>query len=1554
MLNDLINDITEKLLITALGNLKRGAQAKVWLEKEPATLALKKALTRTYSAFARQYPEYSDLFFSASFFNTATLSEISKLLTSNQHPDPALLAQTLEGSLGKKFTINILKPVSFFIEGLGAEIRAEAALQPFFDSRTLDALPKIEAEIQTLSMDLQRGLDTALKTADKYKNITLRIGGDVANSNIIVGEHNTINKYYYAGEFVSLNEYYIPPDGVFQRVQVEEFVGRDWLTAKVDAFLNDPNRKSGAFLLIGDAGVGKTSFMAHLVKERRYLHLFAEQAPGQAMLQRAMQSLGSQLVTRYQIDLYKDRNTLNALSIYPDFLERIMRLAADTLTHDEKIVIVCDALDEAGVFPDQFVFGLPKELPDGVYLILSQRPVNVSLPNFEPVIEHIEAQGEKNLQDMEAYLSAVAKRAEVAGQIRSKEYSEEFFIQTLKEKSQGVWMYLHYIIKEIESGARAPLDLANLPTGLVGYYAEYWDAWRTGKRGKGVEVWDELYAPLLTTLAAAQDAIPMEWLLRWAGVNRKPREVSRLLNESWRAFISEKEVHGKKVFTPYHLSFKDFITGKVDTNKLPPVQAHLIKDLSSQTLEAHARITEIFEEECTGNWKFLVDQDYQRLHLASHLASAGKYEILRSLLTEGNEKIEWAVAREKKEGAFAGYLSDLSFLWSYTDQKCELPLAVRCMLIENSIHSLASNISPNLLAELLKAGYWDLPKCLITIAQQSDPSQQYSSIELIISHVPRDQFREIIQTAHNIKDDYYCSLALLAILPHLGDSLKTEITQEIPILANRIQSEATRLQVLAKLVPFLEGEAQRKLASTIATYTPAIFNQQAQSSILSKVFLHLSNEQSDQAVETICQMNDVSAFVNSILTIAPSLRPAQIDRILLNLKGTKSETYSAGAIHALAPYLRGRQLSAAFEIADKIKGENALALNSLVPHLNKSKLKQALRSVRAIRHDLSFIYSLLNIRPYLEKVEAQKVLAEAFKEAHRIHDEYTRIQAYLEILPHLRKKDKRNLLDNTTTLLHKITNEIAFANILLDFPIPSLPQSEVEKLLDHSCQILDDTARIRAFIALTPNLTEEQLDKILIHLGQLNEENIPALPLILNRMSNAQKSTVLDSVLSVGDSILRAKALTGLIPVLEKELKLRAISESIAASMEINDENARAGIFVKAAPYFKSQKSPEALKLLPFIKNWNTKPQVLAALYNAFEPEEKKKIFDLIISTSDDQIVAKSLMLIDRDVWQSEKAIILRKFGRDGNEAARLQVSTEYYKAFSEADLQSELHRLYHVKDVVLNSKHIIALVPHMSGRLKRQALNVTNNIKDLFIRAQTLIGIAPYYKGNEKSGIISRLMDLIDTIPDESTQANLLSISIAILPKIQRSRVADIALKKISTIRDDFSRARAISDYASHTGELFEQAFALATAIQNKDARAGALASLSRYCDRKTIKEIQHAVNQMTNRFLRPSTLLTLSPHLEETVRISTYCEILHTYEFDFQLAELMTKWEEIRFTGLKDQIIPFLRMSARRKRDEGIEILGILLPAFRTIFGDPIVEDLFKSITDVTRWWP
>lgn len=97
-----------------------------------------------------------------------------------------------------------------------------------------------------------------------------------------------------------------------------------------------------------------------------------------------------------------------------------------------------------------------------------------------------------------------------------------------------------------------------------------------------------LYAPLLVTLAAAQEAITVDKLIEWAGIQTSPGEVTRLLSESWGSLITEKEEKGKTVYTLYHQSLRDFITGKVeDIKKLPPTYASLVSDLSKKKVEAH-------------------------------------------------------------------------------------------------------------------------------------------------------------------------------------------------------------------------------------------------------------------------------------------------------------------------------------------------------------------------------------------------------------------------------------------------------------------------------------------------------------------------------------------------------------------------------------------------------------------------------------------------------------------------------------------------------------------------------------------------------------------------------------------------------------------------------------------------------------------------------------------------------------------------------------------------------------------------------------------------------
>jgi hypothetical protein len=1440
MLSAIFTSVADAIISYVIDKLDPAERIKSWLRLDPARLAFKKALARAYSAFARQYPEYTSSLFDQSFLSTDALPELSKLLTRNQHPDPALLAQAWRRSLGTgaDFAQAATKPAAYFLERFEAELKAEPALQSIFDSRALESLPELEANIQQLSAELQRGLDTALKAASDYQKVTLHIGGDIKDSNIIIGDNNVINNYYYSGDFVSLNEYYIPPDGVFQRVQVDEFVGRDWLTAKVDAFLNDPNHKSGAFLLIGDAGVGKTSFMAHLVKERRYLHLFAEQASGQAMLQRAMQSLGSQLVTRYQIAPYKDRNTLSALSVFPDFLERILRLAASTLTEGEKIVIVCDALDEAGTFPDHFVFGLPKELPDGVYFILSQRPVNVKLPNFEPVIEKLEAQGEGNLQDIESYLSAVAKRPEVAGQIRSKEYSEDFFIQTLKEKSQGVWMYLHYVIKEIESGAHAPLDLANLPIGLVGYYAEYWDAWRTGKRGKGEEAWDDLYALLLTTLAAAQETISVETLIQWADVTAKPREVTRLLTEHWRAFVTEKENDGQKTYTPYHLSFKDFITGRVDTSKLPPAQANLVKDLAAQAVDVHKRIVSAFETECNGEWEKLVEQDYGRLHLSAHMNGAEEYEKLRVLLTEGDENIKWAEARLDKEGTYTGYLSDLVYIRDHACQKKKTDLLIRCTLIESSIRSWLPNIPPELLAEAAKAGLWSYARCLAAIRQNINSPTQILSMMLLAKHIPAELHQKAFSIASEIKEP---TLLIYLALHFLDDGL---------------------LEKAISLSIKINGES--KVADELCTFSLAMSDKDT-------VGISLDDELRLKALSIAGKLNGDSHFrARVLIDFASRLNNDKLKYDLVkealdiakNIIKSKSETHA---------WLLGNLITNESLCAD--------ILLNLAPHINNDEQKEeALSIIDEIKDEYSHARALIALAPYLNIDLKDKALQRALPIARKIKAESDRANVLTALLPNLNDETKEKVLQEVLSITREIKDEP-----------------------DHGSRFRrgdsNESKRINALVALMPPLNKELKEKVLQEALSITDEikdkstRINALSAIASQLDGERKAQVLQEALTIAGEIKEeskhVNALITIAPcfdnlkqktrILQKALSMMGVIKEVEGSSE-SPRYPRSEVFKKITPLLinNDHLQQKALFAIDEFESSSRRAKALIALVPYLNSENiKEKAFYIAseIKISFNRVEALAALAPRLGEKLKDKALQIA-----------LRAVDEIYE--SESD------------DMRFNS--ISVLAPLLDNTLKTKALSiVTNNDGEVFARSITLTNLAPHFNDEElKANIFQYVLSITDKIAsasirtlgltllasqinDDELKLKILQKAISSAGKIEvkdNSRIF-VLITLAHNLNNDDLKSKLLQDAISAIGE-----------IEYESKRFAALTSIIPHLNNDKLKKASLSlIGDIEDESDRIEVLVTLMPHLKNDGLKENVLSIIDKIESEGRRAEAL-----------------------------------------------------------------
>ena len=235
-----------------------------------------------------------------------------------------------------------------------------------------------------------------------------------------------------------------------------------------------------------------------------------------------------------------------------------------------------DALDEAGTPLGQNVLGLPAELPSGVCFIVSMRPVPVTL-DVDPtttekvIFRQLTADDPNNRADMELFLKGTTEWRGVRKALFANGYTAVQFVQTLTQKCGGVWIYLHYVVHEIENGDRTPLDLESLPDGMSQYYVRYWGQWRNSDE----EGWYGFYLPVLATLAAAREPVRIQRLLDWSGVSLSVKKLRRLLNERWRPFLAIAGPSQDSSYRIYHATLREFFEGLVDRAALREVDASL-------------------------------------------------------------------------------------------------------------------------------------------------------------------------------------------------------------------------------------------------------------------------------------------------------------------------------------------------------------------------------------------------------------------------------------------------------------------------------------------------------------------------------------------------------------------------------------------------------------------------------------------------------------------------------------------------------------------------------------------------------------------------------------------------------------------------------------------------------------------------------------------------------------------------------------------------------------------------------------------------------------------
>jgi hypothetical protein len=262
----------------------------------------------------------------------------------------------------------------------------------------------------------------------------------------------------------------------------------------------------------------------------------------------------AQLIAAYQLNypVLPPRATEDA-----GFLNTLLAEAAAKMPPGKKILIVVDALDEATAEGEANILYLPKSLPQGVYIIATMRRVRLPLHiDCDQATLDIIHDSHNNLDDIQQYISGFIKRAGIQAYIAAQQVGSAAFLDRLVEKSEGNFMYLHYVLPAIERGVYNDGKIDALPQGLNGYYEDHWR-----RMGMLADPPPRAKIRIVYILSEVQKPVTRRLIGQFASGRDFPIDeitVQSVLDQ-WDQFLHKQTGSTETCYAVYHTSFREFL-----------------------------------------------------------------------------------------------------------------------------------------------------------------------------------------------------------------------------------------------------------------------------------------------------------------------------------------------------------------------------------------------------------------------------------------------------------------------------------------------------------------------------------------------------------------------------------------------------------------------------------------------------------------------------------------------------------------------------------------------------------------------------------------------------------------------------------------------------------------------------------------------------------------------------------------------------------------------------------------------------------------------------------
>ncbi|MEI6428625.1 MAG: ATP-binding protein [Pseudanabaena sp. ELA607] len=432
-----------------------------------------------------------------------------------------------------------------------------------------------------------------------FGNGSVAIAGDATEAVILTGNQNVLgnNNQVVINQSINTEDLVIMLGNLLARKNVptqfqslitdkiEGFVGREYVFDAIEAFIS--NNPKGYFTIIGDPGQGKSAILAKYVLDTGCIAHFNQLLQGPNRADQFLESVCRQLIERYQLPYaHLPPNTKQDGEFLGQLLDEVTQLRKG-----EKIIIAVDALDEVDTnsYRDASnILYLPAYLPDGVYFVLTcRRDVEVvPLTSFVPMqsLSLLDYQTDSQ-RDVRTYIGNRVDSSENLRQcvdVRGESITE--FTDKIASKSENNFMYLRYVLVDIESGLYQDLTLEQFPQGLQGYYDFHWR--RMGMMDKPLPV---TKIKVVYVLAELLQPVSIRKICDFSledGIT-----VERVIKD-WKQFLHVFLKNSENYYSIYHSSFKDFLHRKDILASHPVTLKDVHKRIANNELKVWGKLKE--------------------------------------------------------------------------------------------------------------------------------------------------------------------------------------------------------------------------------------------------------------------------------------------------------------------------------------------------------------------------------------------------------------------------------------------------------------------------------------------------------------------------------------------------------------------------------------------------------------------------------------------------------------------------------------------------------------------------------------------------------------------------------------------------------------------------------------------------------------------------------------------------------------------------------------------------------------------------------------------------